>query len=220
MARCRADPRAALVEDGGHQAHVLDHGDRVAVADRHAGRLLAPVLQREEAVEGEVGHLPAGGVDTEDTAGFLHGVAHCRTGRTRHESPPNTRARFPSWASRKRRQREIRARSPSADRGRRPARPEDEQPPTTEARRPGRHSSSGIGAWPPRNATGNSVKARRGSLERHGTARAGGHRHLGQGHGQAAGRDVVHGAEHRGRRGHPATMVGRPARPRRRTRAA
>jgi hypothetical protein len=34
----------ALVEDGGHQAHVLDHGDRVTVADRHARRLLAPVL--------------------------------------------------------------------------------------------------------------------------------------------------------------------------------
>jgi len=37
----------ALVEDGGHQAHVLDHHDGVAVADRHASRLLAAVLQRE-----------------------------------------------------------------------------------------------------------------------------------------------------------------------------
>ena len=51
------EPRQrALVEDGGHQAHVLHHGDGVAVADRHAGRLLAAVLQGEEAVEGEVGH--------------------------------------------------------------------------------------------------------------------------------------------------------------------
>ena len=46
----------------------------VAVADRHAGGLLAAVLQRVEAVEGEVGHLPARGVDAEDAAGFSRRV--------------------------------------------------------------------------------------------------------------------------------------------------
>src|ERR1700728_4673438 len=71
----------ALVEDGSHQAHVLDHGDRVTVADCHAGRLLAPVLQREKSIEGEVGYLAPGGVDTEDTAGFLHGVPILAQGR-------------------------------------------------------------------------------------------------------------------------------------------
>ena len=44
----------------------------LAVAHRHAGRLLAAVLQGEEAVEGEVGHPLPGRVDAEDTAGFLH----------------------------------------------------------------------------------------------------------------------------------------------------
>ena len=67
------EPReGALVEDGRHQAHVLDDRHRVAVAHRHAGRLLPAVLQREQAVEREVGHPHPGRVDTEDTACFLH----------------------------------------------------------------------------------------------------------------------------------------------------
>ena len=67
------EPRErALVEDGGDQAHVLDDGDGVAVAHRHAGRLLAAVLQGEETVEREVGHPHPGRVDPEDSAGFLH----------------------------------------------------------------------------------------------------------------------------------------------------
>ena len=42
-----------------------------ALADRDAGGLLAAVLQRVEAEVGELGHLLAGGPDTEDTAGVL-----------------------------------------------------------------------------------------------------------------------------------------------------
>ena len=43
----------ALVEHGGDQTHVLHHGDGVAIADRHAGRLLAVVLEGEQPVKGE-----------------------------------------------------------------------------------------------------------------------------------------------------------------------
>ena len=64
----------ALVEHGGDQAHVLHHGDGVAVADRHAGRLLAAVLQGVEAVEGEVCHRAPRGVDPEDPARFLASI--------------------------------------------------------------------------------------------------------------------------------------------------
>ena len=64
--------QGALVEHGGDQAHVLDDRHRVAVAHRHAGRLLPAVLQGEETVEREVGHPRSGRVDPEDTAGFLH----------------------------------------------------------------------------------------------------------------------------------------------------
>ncbi len=62
----------ALVEHGRHQAHVLHDGDGVAVAHRHAGGLLAAVLQGEQPVEGQVGHPHSGRVDPEDTARFLH----------------------------------------------------------------------------------------------------------------------------------------------------
>ena len=64
----------ALVEDGGDKAHVPHDGDGLAVADGHAGGLLAPVLQREHAVEGELGDGLAGRVHAEDTAGFFHAV--------------------------------------------------------------------------------------------------------------------------------------------------
>ena len=75
MARCAGERgEGALVEHVGHQAHVLDHGDVVAVADRHARRLLAPVLQGVEAEVGQVGDGLAGGVDAEDAARLLRRV--------------------------------------------------------------------------------------------------------------------------------------------------
>ena len=110
----------ALVEDGGDQAHVLHDGDGVAVADRHAGRLLAPVLEGVEAVEGEVGDAPPRGVDPEDAAGFLglhHRLVTAHTGGRRrphgpaHVTDRATRPGRPSLtASLPRRHRDRRAR--------------------------------------------------------------------------------------------------------------
>ncbi len=57
-----------VVEHRGHQAHVLDDGDRIAVADRDAGRFLASVLEGVETQVGHVGDGSARGVDPEDTA--------------------------------------------------------------------------------------------------------------------------------------------------------
>ena len=68
--------QGALVEHGGDETHVLHHGDGLAVAHRHAGRFLAPVLQGVEAVEGELGHRLTGGVDAEDATGFFHVGPH------------------------------------------------------------------------------------------------------------------------------------------------
>ena len=61
----------ALVEDLGHQSHVLVHDDAGAVADGDPGRLLAPVLERVEAVVGELAHLLAGRPYAEDSTGIL-----------------------------------------------------------------------------------------------------------------------------------------------------
>ncbi len=67
-----AQPRElAFVEHGGDEAHVLHDGDQVAVADRHARRLLAPVLEGVEPVEGEVCDIAPRGIDPEDAARFL-----------------------------------------------------------------------------------------------------------------------------------------------------
>ena len=66
-----------LVEHRGDQSHVLDHGDGLAVAHRHAGRLLAAVLQGVDAVEGQLGRALPGRVHPEDPAGFLHRPALC-----------------------------------------------------------------------------------------------------------------------------------------------
>ncbi len=66
-----------LVEHRGDQTHVLDHGDGLAVAHRHAGRLLAAVLQGVDAVEGQLGRDTPGCVHPEDPAGFLHRPALC-----------------------------------------------------------------------------------------------------------------------------------------------
>jgi hypothetical protein len=57
-----------VVEDAGHEALVLDHGELLAVADRHAGGLLAAVLEREQAEVGQLGRGEAGGVHGEDPA--------------------------------------------------------------------------------------------------------------------------------------------------------
>ena len=58
----------ALVEHLRDEAHVLDDGDRLAVAHRDAGRLLAAVLQRVEPEIGVVRNRLAGRVDAEDAA--------------------------------------------------------------------------------------------------------------------------------------------------------
>src|SRR5262249_25042771 len=58
----------AFVEDLGDETHVLDDGDRLAVADRDAGGLLAAVLQRVEAEVRQVGDGLARRVDAEDAA--------------------------------------------------------------------------------------------------------------------------------------------------------
>ena len=60
-----------LVEDLGHQSHVLVDQDLPAVADRDAGRLLPAVLQGVEAEVGELGDVLAGGPDAEDAARVL-----------------------------------------------------------------------------------------------------------------------------------------------------
>jgi adenylylsulfate kinase len=62
----RCEP--ALVENLRNQAHVLDDGDRLAVAHRDACRLLPAVLQRVEPEEGEVCDGLPGAVYAEDAA--------------------------------------------------------------------------------------------------------------------------------------------------------
>ena len=69
-----SEPRRALVEDLGDQAHVLEDEDLAAVADRDAGGLLAAVLQGVEPEVGELGDLLAGGPDAEDAAGVLRAL--------------------------------------------------------------------------------------------------------------------------------------------------
>ena len=59
---------AALVEHLRDEAHVLDDGDRLAVAHRDAGRLLPAVLQGVEAEVRQVGDRPAGCVHAEHSA--------------------------------------------------------------------------------------------------------------------------------------------------------
>ena len=88
---------AALVEHLRDQAHVLRHGDGLAVAHRDAGRLLAPVLQGVEPQVGEVGDALSGRIHAEHATGVTDlGVVHRfslpRTPRT----TPIPRGRFPS----------------------------------------------------------------------------------------------------------------------------
>ena len=58
----------ALVEHLRDEAHVLDDGDRLAVADGDAGRLLTAVLERVQPEIGLVGDGLTRCVDTEDAA--------------------------------------------------------------------------------------------------------------------------------------------------------
>ena len=61
-----------LVEDLGHQPHLLDHVHLVAVADPDARRLLAAVLERVQPEVREVGDVLARVVDPEEAALLLH----------------------------------------------------------------------------------------------------------------------------------------------------
>ncbi len=63
-----------IVEDIGDEAHVLVDPKPLPVADRHAGRLLAAMLQGVQAVEGEKGSREAGGVHAEDSARLFRAV--------------------------------------------------------------------------------------------------------------------------------------------------
>ena len=68
--------QAALVEDLGDEAHVLHHGDRLAVAHGDAGRLLTAVLEGEKSEVGELGDRLARRVDAEDPAGLADAIIH------------------------------------------------------------------------------------------------------------------------------------------------
>ena len=60
----------ALVEDVGDEAHVLQDIDVLAVAHRHAGRLLAPMLQRVETGIGEMSDRLVGRIHAEHPTRF------------------------------------------------------------------------------------------------------------------------------------------------------
>ena len=60
--------QAPLVEDLGDHAQVLVDHHALAVADGHAGRLLAAMLEGEERERGQPGRLLAGRVDADDAA--------------------------------------------------------------------------------------------------------------------------------------------------------
>jgi hypothetical protein len=70
-----------VVEHMGNETHVLVDEQLLAVADGHARGLLAPMLEREEPVEGQERDGEPGSVDTEHTAGFLRSVVE---GISRH----------------------------------------------------------------------------------------------------------------------------------------
>ena len=88
-----------LVEDLRDQAHVLVDEDLVAVADRDAGRLLAAVLQRVEAVVGELRDLLARRPHAEDATGVL-GCAVMGVEVVCQASVPATSCPWISWAGR------------------------------------------------------------------------------------------------------------------------
>ncbi len=57
-----------LVEDLRDEPHLADDGHAAPVRDRDPGRLLAAVLEREEAEVGEPRHIALDRPDPEDTA--------------------------------------------------------------------------------------------------------------------------------------------------------
>ncbi|BBY33026.1 hypothetical protein MMIN_10870 [Mycolicibacter minnesotensis] len=63
-----------LLEHLADQTQVFEDQDLRTVADCDPGGLLAAVLQRIEAVIGELGYIFAGGPNSEDTAFFTGGV--------------------------------------------------------------------------------------------------------------------------------------------------
>ncbi|MNC87647.1 hypothetical protein D3C83_33840 [compost metagenome] len=67
---------AALVEHLGDEAHVLHHGDRLAVAHGDPGRLLAAMLEGEQSEVGQLGDRLARRIDAEHPAGFADAVFH------------------------------------------------------------------------------------------------------------------------------------------------
>ncbi|GAA5006593.1 hypothetical protein GCM10025734_46840 [Kitasatospora paranensis] len=64
-------PQGGLVEDLGHEAHVLEDENLGAVAHCNARGFLSAVLQGIEAEVRELGDLLAGSPDTEDAASVL-----------------------------------------------------------------------------------------------------------------------------------------------------
>jgi len=60
--------QGAAVEGVGDEAHVLDDGDGVAVADGQPGGFLASVLQGIQPGVGQLGDGLTWGIDTEDAA--------------------------------------------------------------------------------------------------------------------------------------------------------
>ena len=65
-----------LVEDLRDEAHAGAQPQPGAVTGADAGALLAAVLQRVEAIEGEAGDIEIGRENAEHAAGFPHLVAH------------------------------------------------------------------------------------------------------------------------------------------------
>jgi hypothetical protein len=58
-----------FIEDLRDEAHVLVDHDPGTITDRDARRFLAAVLERVQAVVGELGHVLPGGPDPENPAG-------------------------------------------------------------------------------------------------------------------------------------------------------
>ena len=79
-----------LVEDLRDEAHVAEHGQPAAVGDRDPRRLLAAVLEREEAEVAEPRDVALGGADAEDAAHQPCASASSSSSTPSSESPPTT----------------------------------------------------------------------------------------------------------------------------------
>jgi len=64
-----------LVENVGHEAHVLDNDETFPVTDSHPGGLLTAVLKGVEAIESHVSDLGPRRTHAEDPAGFARRAA-------------------------------------------------------------------------------------------------------------------------------------------------